>query len=58
MKKLNDMIIKLDREQGNLLSFIDSLEIINENGELDEIIDQLQEANKLINDLLDETKGE
>jgi hypothetical protein len=58
MKKLNDMIIKLDHEQGNLLSFIDSLEIINENGELDEIIDQLQEANKLINDLLDEAKGE
>jgi hypothetical protein len=58
MKKLNDMIIKLDHEQGNLLSFIDSLEIINENGELDEIIDRLQEANKLINDLLDEVKGE
>jgi hypothetical protein len=58
MKKLNDMIIKLDHEQGNLLRFIDSLEIINENGELDEIIDQLQEANKLINDLLDEAKGE
>ena len=40
---------KLDYQQGNLLSLIDELEIINVDDELDDIIDALQEVNALIN---------
>jgi hypothetical protein len=50
--KMKELLKKLDYKQGDLLSLIDELEIINDKGVLDEIIEKLQEANELINEKL------
>jgi hypothetical protein len=49
---MKELLKKLDYKQGDLLSLIDELEIINDKGVLDEIIEKLQEANELINEKL------
>jgi hypothetical protein len=49
---MKELLKKLDYRQGDLLSLIDELEIINDKGVLDDIIEKLQEANELINEKL------